>query len=574
VQPLEDAEVRARLAGTAGWRRRGNAIAAAWRFADFRAAFAFMADVAAAAEELQHHPDWRNRHALVEIELWTHDAGGLTERDFALAQRADAAAARHGGIRADRGARRAFVSHCWEDKSVARRVARRLAHRGVAVWLDEDEMQLGDRLSERIEREIAASSHVIVLWSARAARSTWVRREVEFARGMSKPPILIPAWLEHGLDAALPGQADALLHEEFGLSLADPIAFEREIERLAHAILGEAADERRGREPLRRDLRALGREASDLQSLIEQLSEHGRITHAQLAAAHVTMNRRHEAETALIALHEYLDGDADGRYVVSLVAAQFFVRYGIGHAVLERQLRREPAHSTNLGVMFGGLGERCADRAFVPPVLALFERAGPGQDQHLASFVRNNFDQLGEEQRKRVVALATTPVRGPAGFTPDLAYELYRRLPDDRALQQLWWWWIQEYEFGGKPDVESRGDAGQFFAMMNEAHREGLAHFVPLMEHFETCFRRRVASGDRRDIDAAVGILVMAHWRRYHRLPGLLAAIESRRGSAEWEPLRRERPLYLDALDDVLRGFAAGELPRHALSDLRVHGGA
>lgn len=55
-------------------------------FADFSEAFAFMARVALAAEKAGHHPDWSNSWNRVVIELVTHDAQGLTDRDTALAE--------------------------------------------------------------------------------------------------------------------------------------------------------------------------------------------------------------------------------------------------------------------------------------------------------------------------------------------------------------------------------------------------------------------------------------------------------------------------------------------------------
>lgn len=75
------------------WEIRDGKLAKHFRFADFNAAFAFMTRVAMAAEMMDHHPDWRNRYAAVDIELTTHDAGGLTTLDFALAQCIEAALA-------------------------------------------------------------------------------------------------------------------------------------------------------------------------------------------------------------------------------------------------------------------------------------------------------------------------------------------------------------------------------------------------------------------------------------------------------------------------------------------------
>lgn len=69
-----------------------DAIAKSYRFADFNAAFGFMARVALAAEKMDHHPEWSNVYNKVDVELTTHDAGGVTEKDVALARFMDAAA--------------------------------------------------------------------------------------------------------------------------------------------------------------------------------------------------------------------------------------------------------------------------------------------------------------------------------------------------------------------------------------------------------------------------------------------------------------------------------------------------
>ena len=93
---LSESEREEALAGLAGWRydagRRG--IAKSFRFGDFGEAFAFMARVALEAEKADHHPDWTNVWNRVDILLSTHSAGGVTEKDIALARRIEAIAAR------------------------------------------------------------------------------------------------------------------------------------------------------------------------------------------------------------------------------------------------------------------------------------------------------------------------------------------------------------------------------------------------------------------------------------------------------------------------------------------------
>ena len=86
-------DARARLAATLpGWRvlPGRDAIARDFKFRDFSAAWGFMARVALLAEQRNHHPEWSNVYNRVSITLTTHDAGGLSERDVALAQAIDA----------------------------------------------------------------------------------------------------------------------------------------------------------------------------------------------------------------------------------------------------------------------------------------------------------------------------------------------------------------------------------------------------------------------------------------------------------------------------------------------------
>ena len=84
---LAESEIDLALVDLQGWQRdeTGKAIVRTFRFADFSQAFGFMARAALAAEKLDHHPEWSNVYNRVEIALSTHDAGGLSERDFALA---------------------------------------------------------------------------------------------------------------------------------------------------------------------------------------------------------------------------------------------------------------------------------------------------------------------------------------------------------------------------------------------------------------------------------------------------------------------------------------------------------
>jgi 4a-hydroxytetrahydrobiopterin dehydratase len=83
---LTENQIRERLARLPGWERRGNEIRRTWSFADFEASMAFVNKVAALARAADHHPDIDIRYSKVTLALSTHDAGGLTARDFDLAE--------------------------------------------------------------------------------------------------------------------------------------------------------------------------------------------------------------------------------------------------------------------------------------------------------------------------------------------------------------------------------------------------------------------------------------------------------------------------------------------------------
>ncbi|MCD7058331.1 4a-hydroxytetrahydrobiopterin dehydratase [Pelagibacterium xiamenense] len=74
-----------------GWSETpGPAIAKSFKFQSFVEAFAFMTQVALLAEKAGHHPDWSNSYNRVDIALSTHDKGGITQNDIALARKINA----------------------------------------------------------------------------------------------------------------------------------------------------------------------------------------------------------------------------------------------------------------------------------------------------------------------------------------------------------------------------------------------------------------------------------------------------------------------------------------------------
>ncbi|MEB3172672.1 MAG: 4a-hydroxytetrahydrobiopterin dehydratase [Cyanobacteriota bacterium] len=90
AEPLSASQIAALGEELPAWSLVNGKLRRELRFADFSAAFGFMARVALAAEQLGHHPEWSNVWNKVVIELTTHDTGGLSNLDVTLAHRIDA----------------------------------------------------------------------------------------------------------------------------------------------------------------------------------------------------------------------------------------------------------------------------------------------------------------------------------------------------------------------------------------------------------------------------------------------------------------------------------------------------
>lgn len=91
---LDEAARAKALAELTGWAevQGRDAIAKRFVFADFNEAFGWMARVALLAEKMDHHPEWSNVYRTVDVVLTTHDAGGVSELDLAMARAMDAMA--------------------------------------------------------------------------------------------------------------------------------------------------------------------------------------------------------------------------------------------------------------------------------------------------------------------------------------------------------------------------------------------------------------------------------------------------------------------------------------------------
>ena len=86
---LTTKEINLRLKALPDWTKRGKIISRTFQFDDFLRSIDFVNRVAKKAQKLNHHPDIDIRYDKVKLTLTTHDAGGLTKKDFTLAEQSD-----------------------------------------------------------------------------------------------------------------------------------------------------------------------------------------------------------------------------------------------------------------------------------------------------------------------------------------------------------------------------------------------------------------------------------------------------------------------------------------------------
>jgi 4a-hydroxytetrahydrobiopterin dehydratase len=82
---LSDSKIDAGVAKLPGWKVKKGKLHREYKFAGFPEAFGFMATAAPTIQKMDHHPEWSNVYNRVVVDLSTHDAGGITQKDFELA---------------------------------------------------------------------------------------------------------------------------------------------------------------------------------------------------------------------------------------------------------------------------------------------------------------------------------------------------------------------------------------------------------------------------------------------------------------------------------------------------------
>jgi 4a-hydroxytetrahydrobiopterin dehydratase len=86
MKKMTDTEIAAALPKLAGWVLKDGKLHREYKFPDFKHAMDFMQSAVAEINKLDHHPEWANVYNRVTVDLNTHDAGGITAKDFELGE--------------------------------------------------------------------------------------------------------------------------------------------------------------------------------------------------------------------------------------------------------------------------------------------------------------------------------------------------------------------------------------------------------------------------------------------------------------------------------------------------------
>jgi hypothetical protein len=403
-----------------------------------------------------------------------------------------------------------FLSHSSKDKPVVRRINRRLRQCGVETFLDEEELEAADYLPARFSKAIGASSHIVVVWTAAAAASPWVQRELQFARAkMWRKPQIVPLLF-------VPPGDDPVIKNIKGLDFTDPFEFEAAFAGLLRFVAGRAPAD----EPV---------PAADIAAALEETP-----------GARAVLEAKRPEDLAAFALPELghknwagLDyilwaaarnaGQIEAFLTYPGVFAKAFGRTGAGFEALMALGARNDVNEKIFGSLIdsAAIGDAAFDR-----VITLAERSPYPPMGWAWRFARNTLTRMSPAQRRRMFALVERWGDTPSpGLPADLLGEL--AAADDMRAEVMakMTSWLERGLFDGASQTPPRESPHTFHGfvrhldargMTNEAERlmeEAYARIRKLFRSASTpsvlTALRWVADGDRLPLNPKPYVRIM-----------------------------------------------------------------
>ncbi len=462
--------------------------------------------------------------------------------------------------------RKLFLSYAWIDKSLARRVARRLGHRGFNVWLDEQQMQPGEELPRRIQEAIRSCRHLLVLLTTTSATSKWVLKEIAFAHKLGSRIAIVPLIAESNVQSPL-------LDENLGMDVSDTSSVEDALDQLAEVIDGKPGPTARDADLLEKDLEQLAEEVPLLSTI--RLSDAQ--SYANFDAIAVDQSTMHEVETFVaiqwdLAVAQAKSSQSDDSTSSSAIpssdkvayaAADLFHKHGLGYYALNRFVETCKDWSSVHNMLSRLTDSTQQSNDSREKVRQLLAKAQQPQHTALRWFVLREFGHLSEKQKSWAIAHFVRNASSPENDAILTAFAFFKLMPENKALENLWSTWALK---GLLADPDS---ACIFFGLMNDAAAEGLKQFDPCIKVFRDHFRNLARGRKLEQRLAAADLLVYAQREHYVLLKELCEELGNAPYRAEWKELKLPAELT-SAFVDIARAVERGDDAHPAW--LRLHG--
>lgn len=384
-----------------------------------------------------------------------------------------------------------FISHSSKDKALARRIARRLEQFGQRVWIDESELGLGSALPEQIRRSIEQSAAIAVVVTDNAVASTWVRKEIEFAKAK-------------GIDI-FPMRFVPQLSQDLTDYLAADFTNVFEFEQTLAALLGTLSLGSRTRFDAgvcRRQLQDMKTECPQLAPLISHALGEGPLHSETFEQVLESPFELHDAE---FVLNSFYDLCAPGERNSAANTAAVFLRLKGWGAYVVSDFVRHKDNDTDVDMVLTGLTSRSLKvPASLSAAIKVFEGLPTPRDARLHSLVSRNLQSFEERDRDRLIQLVLHPRRGPAMYLLDTVDELLRRWSLKPELMSLFRWWMDCGYFDHSCKEEGREGAQLLFKVLRKGHEDGVAHAAHLTAHFAGRLRHLLRSGDVAKVEDAL----------------------------------------------------------------------
>jgi hypothetical protein len=424
-----------------------------------------------------------------------------------------------------------FLSHAHEEKAVARCLLRHFRAYGLQVWLDERELRTGAALDESLQTHIAGAHTVLVLASAAAATSQWVRREVAFAKQMGRP--LVPIFMEHL-------EEHEVFRGHLGLDMTSASTFGEVLHRVLTDLLASMG---RGvppidREVLEADLRVLASEECELAPLIL-----GCLDSEGLHQDNVDTVRRAPVHALDFALNSLYARNPCER--TAFHAAYGFRWTGAGARALALWI----AQTGDGGIPLATAMDGSLEPSQIDAAIRLLAACSTPNNQALYTFIGENAARLNTRQRLEVVRLVTWPVRGVEGFGDVLGWVAWRHLSGAPEIPRMWCRWVDSGAFDDGVWIE------RLYSYLADARKERLAGCDTVEETLRGRVRSLVRSGIKAKVWAALDHLRAASIAEAPVLGAILGEIFGADGTGEWQKWEERDRDTAEEMGCYLRAF-------------------